>query len=125
VQLVLAEPRVFVRNSAQYVKDVFDHFGSEQKESPIGSVRHFKLFDLDLDGEGRLAGQDEVQNAIYRIIGNFVRLGRVNKLILLHGPNGSAKSSIVAAIMRAMEAYSRLPTARSTASTGSSPRRSW
>lgn len=109
VELLLAEPRIYARNSAQYIKDVFDHFGSETREGPGGPVRHFKLFDLDRDGEGRVAGQDEVQNAIYRAIGNFVRLGQVNKLILLHGPNGSAKSSLVAAIMRAMEAYSRLP----------------
>ena len=109
LELLLAEPRTYARNAAQYLKDVFDHFGSEVRDSPAGPVRHFKLFDLDLDREGTVAGQDEVHNAIYLALGNFVRLGRVNKLILLHGPNGSAKSSIVAAIMRAMEAYSRLP----------------
>ena len=109
LELLLAQPRTFARNSAQYVMDVFDHFGSETREGPAGPVRRFKLFDLDTDGEGRVAGQDEVSNAIYKALGNFVRLGRVNKLLLLHGPNGSAKSSIVAAIMRAMEAYSRTP----------------
>jgi len=104
--LALENPRTFARNAAQYVKDVFDHFGTEMHEGPGGPVRHFKLFDLNLDGEGCVAGQDEVQNAIYRVIANFVRLGRINKLLLLHGPNGSAKSSIVAAIKRAMEVYS-------------------
>src|SRR5690606_28775957 len=33
---------------------------------------------------------------------------RPNRLILLHGPNGSAKSTIVACIMRALEHYSTL-----------------
>jgi predicted Ser/Thr protein kinase len=41
------------------------------------------------------------------VLNSFVRVGRVNKLILLHGPNGSAKSSIVAALQRALEDYSR------------------
>ncbi len=109
MDLLLSAPRRYARNAAQYVRDVFDHFGTEMRPGPGGPIRHFKLFDLELDGEGRVAGQDEVQNAIYRILGNFVRLGRVNKLILLHGPNGSAKSSLVAAVMRGMEAYSRLP----------------
>jgi predicted Ser/Thr protein kinase len=109
LDLLATAPRIHARNAAQYVKDVFDYFGSEMRETPAGALRHFRLFDLDLDGEGRVAGQEEVQNAIYRILGNFVRLGRVNKLILLHGPNGSAKSSIVGAIMRAMEHYSRRP----------------
>src|SRR6185312_3255246 len=85
--------------------------GAEQRETPIGTVRRFKLFDLvGADArEGRVAGHEDVQNAIYRIIGSFVRAGRINKLILLHGPNGSAKSSLIGAVMRAMEQYSREP----------------
>jgi predicted Ser/Thr protein kinase len=47
-----------------------------------------------------------VQNRVYRLLGNFVREGRVNKLILLHGPNGSAKSTFVSNLMRALEVYS-------------------
>ncbi len=107
LQTFLAHPRLHARNAAQYLKDVFDYFGAEPRDTPSGVQKRFRLFDLDLDGEGRVAGQEEVQGAIYRILGNFVRLGRVNKLILLHGPNGSAKSSLVAAIMRGMERYSR------------------
>jgi serine protein kinase len=110
-EVFLRAPRSQARNAAQYVKDVFDHFGAEQRETPMGQVRRFKLFDAtgpDMR-EGRVAGQEDVQNAIYRIVGNFVRAGRVNKLILLHGPNGSAKSSIIASLMRAMEQYSREP----------------
>ena len=63
------------------------------------------------DGErtGRVAGQEEVQNALYRLLGNFVRAGRINKLILLHGPNGCAKSTLVDALKRGMEHYSREP----------------
>lgn len=110
-EVFLRAPRAQARNAAQYVKDVFDHFGSEPRDTPIGQVRRFKLFDMagaDMR-EGRVAGQDEAASAIYRIIGNFVRAGRINKLILLHGPNGSAKSSLIASIMRAMEQYSREP----------------
>lgn len=109
----MKEPRRFARNGAQYLKDVIDHFGSEEVKTPAGPERRFKLFDLPFGGEGgraqRVAGHEEVQNAIYRILGNFVRTGQVNKLILLHGPNGSAKSSIVHALMRATEKYSRQP----------------
>ncbi len=108
LQVFLAHPRLHARNAAQYLKDVFDHFGAEPRETPSGVQKRFRIFDLDVDGEGRVAGQEEVQGAIYRVLGNFVRLGRVNKLIFLHGPNGSAKSSLVAAIMRGTERYSRL-----------------
>jgi predicted Ser/Thr protein kinase len=106
------EPRSQARSAAQWLRDVFDHFGSEEVRGPAGTVRRFRLFDLEFAPElqsQRVVGHEEVQSAIYRILGNFVRSGRVNKLILLHGPNGSAKSSIVSAMVRAMEAYSRRP----------------
>ena len=110
LSLFLQEPRRQARNSAQYLRDVMDHFGSDTLMLPTGKTRRFKIFDqTDGDREGRVAGQEEVQNAIYRLLGNFVRAGRVNKLILMHGPNGSAKSTIVDALKRGMESYSRLP----------------
>ena len=49
-----------------------------------------------------------MQNAIYRVLGGFVSQGRPSKLLLLHGPNGSAKSTCVAALARALEHYCRL-----------------
>ncbi len=103
-------PRLQVRNASQYLKDAIDHFGTEQVPHPTGKIRRFRIFDgPQADGEIRVAGQEEVQNAIYRMLGNFVRAGRINKLILLHGPNGSAKSSIVDALKRGMEQYSQTP----------------
>ena len=103
-------PRLHARSAAQYLRDVLDHYGSDERDTPVGRVRRWRVFDLPWDPGAatlRVAGQEEVQAAIYRVIGNFVRAGRVNKLILLHGPNGSAKSSLVGAMLRAMEAYSR------------------
>ena len=49
-----------------------------------------------------------MQAAVYRLVSNFAREGRTNRLILLHGPNGSAKSTFVACMQRAMEHYSTL-----------------
>ncbi len=110
VQLFLADPRGQARNAAQYLRDVMDHFGTEQVPHPSGPVRRFKLFDVAYgEHDGRVAGQEEVQNALYRLLGNFTRAGRINKLILLHGPNGSAKSTLVNALKAGMEHYSRLP----------------
>jgi predicted Ser/Thr protein kinase len=111
VQAFVEAPRQHARSSAQYLRDVLDHFGSEERETPAGKIRRWLLFDLPFEPEARalrVAGQEEVQAALYRALGTFVRSGRVNKLVLLHGPNGSAKSSIVSALVRGMEAYSRL-----------------
>lgn len=110
LELFLAAPVQQARNAAQYLRDAIDSFGAEQVPHPTGKIRRFKIFDAhDGDLDGRVAGQEEVQNAIYRLIGNFCRSGRINKLIMLHGPNGSAKSSIVESLKRGLEAYSQTP----------------
>lgn len=110
VTLFFNDPRGQARNAAQYLRDVMDHYGTEQVPHPTGPIRRFKVFDVpSSDRDGRVAGQEEVQNAIYRLLGNFVRAGRINKLIFLHGPNGSAKSTLVNALKVGMEDYSRLP----------------
>jgi predicted Ser/Thr protein kinase len=54
----------------------------------------------------RLAGHETTQDAFYRVLDGFEREGRANRLILLHGPNGSAKSTFTACLMRGLEAYS-------------------
>ncbi|MDP1824742.1 MAG: serine protein kinase PrkA [Archangium sp.] len=110
LQLFNGAPRLQARNAAQYLKDAIDSFGTEQVPHPSGPVRRFKVFDAVKDGhQVRVAGQEEVQNALYRLLGNFVRAGRINKLILMHGPNGSAKSSLAESLKRGLEIYSQTP----------------
>lgn len=110
LQGFFAAPRRHARGIAQYLLDVFDHYGVEERSTPVGSERHYRLFDAPFaGGRGRIAGQDEVAGAIHRILRNFARQGRNDRLILMHGPNGSAKSSIVSALMAAMEDYSHQP----------------
>jgi predicted Ser/Thr protein kinase len=108
-QLFCARPQQQIRNAAQYLRDVFDHFGTREVRHPRGTVTRWNLFDCPWDGgRDRLVGQEDVQARVYRLLGNFVREGRVNKLILLHGPNGSAKSTLIACLLRALEFYSTL-----------------
>lgn len=107
--LFQARPEQYARNIAQYLKDVFDHFGTYEVKTPRGMLPRWKLFDLPFDGgRDRLIGQEEVQARVYRVLSNFVREGAVNKLLLLHGPNGSAKSTFVSCLVRALEYYSTL-----------------
>lgn len=102
---VQEEPQKYCRNSAQYLKNVFDHYGSYKVTHISGEkIRRFKIFDLFTP----VFGQEEAQNQIYNYICSFAE-NRINKIILLHGPNGSAKTSLVRAIMEALEDYSRLP----------------
>ena len=115
-ELLCAAPQVHARNAAQYLRDCFDFYGRRDVRIPSGKVARFKLFDCDFDHPGggpqigasaRLVGQERAQNAFYEAIDSFVRIGRVNKLLLLHGPNGSAKTTFLDSVMRALEAYSQ------------------
>lgn len=107
LELLLKDPMRNLRSASQYILDVFLHWGVEERDLPTGPVRRYRLFDAPWsNGDGRVAGQEHVQEEIFRLLSNFVRDARVSKLILLHGPNGSAKSSIVHCIQRAMEEYS-------------------
>ncbi len=74
---------------------------------PSGQISRHRLFDCEFDGWHRLVGQEEAQNELYEAIAGFARLGRINKLVLLVGPNGSAKSTMLESLQRALEVYSR------------------
>ena len=117
LDLVRDSPRRYTRDSGRYLKDCLDFFGSYEVERPTGNLKRWKLFDLEfgLDNSGhqaelrlrdRLAGHEAAQEAFYRILDGFEQEGRANRLLLLHGPNGSAKSTFAACLMRGLEAYS-------------------
>jgi predicted Ser/Thr protein kinase len=117
LELVQDSPRTHTRDAGRYLKDCMDFFGSYEVERPAGTLKRWKLFDLEfgLHDSGhqaelrlrdRLAGHEAAQEAFYRILDGFEREGRANRLVLLHGPNGSAKSTFAACLMRGLEAYS-------------------
>jgi serine protein kinase len=112
--LFATDPVRHSRDAARYVRDMFDYFGRVPAERPWGALTRFRLFDLPfLDDSDRqreaLVGQEAVQLELYRALNNFVREGRPNRVLLLHGPNGSAKSTVAACLMRALEHYSMEP----------------
>ncbi|MGB5697108.1 MAG: serine protein kinase PrkA [Polyangiales bacterium] len=117
LELVQGNPRRYTRDAGRYLKDCMDFFGSYEVERPTGTLKRWKLFDLDfgyqngghhaaLRQRDRLAGHEATQQAFYRILDGFEREGRANRLVLLHGPNGSAKSTFAACLMKGLEAYS-------------------
>ncbi|MCB9708533.1 MAG: serine protein kinase PrkA [Myxococcales bacterium] len=113
LELFKENPWRHTRDAARYLRDCFDHAGSYAVKRPWGESRRFRLFDrtdgLEHDAIHHdlcLIGHEQVQDAFYRALSNFVREGRPNRLILLHGPNGSAKSTFASCVLRALERYS-------------------
>jgi predicted Ser/Thr protein kinase len=113
LELFAANPLRHSRDAARYLRDAFDHYGKTVVKKPWGETTRFRLFDLPWrpPEEARreaLVGQEGVQAGLYRVLSNFVREGRPNRLILMHGPNGSAKSTVASCVMQALEHYSTL-----------------
>jgi predicted Ser/Thr protein kinase len=110
VEMFGRAPAAHSRDAARYLRDIFDHYGQERKRRPWGIETRFNLFDLPFaEPHERLVGHEAVQMEVYRALSNFSHEGRVNRLLLLHGPNGSAKSTFAACLMRGLEHYSTLP----------------
>lgn len=113
LELVARDPVRHTRNASRYVRDMFEHYGVDAIERPWGRMTRWRLFDLpfadaaDSRREG-LIGHEAIQGELFRVLENFVREGRASKVILLHGPNGSAKSTVAACVQRALEHYSTL-----------------
>lgn len=92
------EPSRETRPTSLYLKDMFDHFG----RSPQGG---FNLFTREHADAPPVHGQVHVQQKVYQAINNFIEEGFNNKFLLLVGPNGSSKSSLIKKVMLATEDY--------------------
>jgi len=98
-------PAKYCRNSAEYIRNVFEHYGFYEIKGIDGlPIKRWGLFDLFFP----VNGQERAQNQIYHYIKSFSE-NRNNKIIILHGPNGSSKTSLIASIMGAVEDYSKTP----------------
>lgn len=89
-------PRTQLRGSARFATDMLEHYGR-------GETGGFKVF------QSKVIGQEQVQNQIYNSLKAFAQMGHNHRLILLHGPNGSAKSTLINTFMQGLEDYSRTP----------------
>ena len=92
-------PKREIRTSSHYLKDMFNHYGKDENGN-------FKLFKREHPGAPAVAGQFKTQERIYENLINFTEEGFNNKFILLVGPNGSSKSSLIKKVMKTAEDYS-------------------
>ena len=109
LDLVARAPEVHLRDAATYLRDTVAHYGTREMDHAYGRSTRYTLFDREFDGGQPLIGHEPVQEAVFGLLNDFVQEGRTSKLILLHGPNGSAKSSFIACLMAGLEHYSHQP----------------
>jgi predicted Ser/Thr protein kinase len=103
-----ANPAVYLRTSPQYIVDMMDAFGTRESTRVGQDAVRFRVFDRDFDsGEPLLVGQERVQNELYKYLLAFAKRGKAERMLLLHGPNGSGKTTIIGCLFSGLERYSR------------------
>ena len=109
VDMVAANPAI-ARNAFQRVYDLILHFGTDKYRYLKQEFVHYKFFDDPFDN-----GAD----AVYGLDASLMRLveffksaaqgyGTDRRILLLHGPVGSSKSTIARLLKKGLEYYSRL-----------------
>ncbi|MEX0798227.1 MAG: hypothetical protein WEB87_05715 [Bacteriovoracaceae bacterium] len=88
-----------LRTSSMYLKDMFEFYGKDENGG-------FNLFKKSHPNSPPVAGQRRAQEKIFQNLVNFNEEGFNNKFILLVGPNGSSKTSLIKKIMMTAEEYS-------------------
>lgn len=104
-------PYALSRNAVQYIVDMMEAFGAQESTELGEPVVRFRLFDAPFgrSSDQPLMGQEGAVREIHEALKNLVLEGRADRIVHLHGPNGSAKSLIVELLMRGCEEYSHRP----------------
>jgi len=87
------------RATFSYLLDMIKYFGKTKEGN-------FNLFLKEEPDCPAVFGQHKPQEALFENLVNFLEEGLNNKFILLVGPNGSSKTSLVKKIMKGAELYS-------------------
>ncbi len=113
LELVREDPGI-ARNAYQRVYDMIMHFGySETTEFKKRVVRYHFFDDPIDDGRDAIFGIDvHLQKLVNVLKSAAMGYGTEKRVILLHGPVGSAKSTIARMLKKGLEWYSKQPEGR-------------
>jgi serine protein kinase len=123
LDIVLKHPEV-LRSAHQRLYDMILSFGTEEASVHKEKVTRYKFFGDPL-GHGRDAIFG-LEKTLATLVDHFKSAaygyGTERRVLLLHGPVGSSKSTIVRLLKRGLEHYSRTKEGASTPSRGDSRR---
>ncbi len=113
LDLVRDDPNI-CRNAYQRMYDMIMHFGTEEYTEYKKRIIRYKFFDDPFDnGKDAVFGIDVHLMKLVRVFESAaLGYGPEKRVVLLHGPVGSAKSTIARLLKKGLEWYSRQPEGR-------------
>jgi len=108
LEIVAHNPRV-ARSAYQRLYDMILSYGTVEYTRNRETIVHYKFFDDPFDnGRDAVYGLDKPLMQLVQIFESAARrYGTEKRVLLLHGPVGSSKSTIVRLLKKGLEAYSR------------------
>jgi len=108
---LVGEKPVVIRNSYQRLYDMIMSYGREKVSKGRSSPYRYTFFsDPENNGRDAVFGLEQTLSRLVDLFKSAaLGYGPEKRLLLLHGPVGSAKSTIVRQIKRGLERYSRKP----------------
>ena len=113
LDIVRDDPQV-TRSAFQRVHDMIHSYGYDEYTRNREKIRHYHFFDDPFEnGKDAVFGIDKQLMDLVQVFQAAARrYGTERRVILLHGPVGTAKSTIVRLLKKGLEAYSRVPEGR-------------
>jgi serine protein kinase len=110
LETVITKPSV-ARTAFQRVADMIDSFGFEEYTEYKKSIRHYKFFDDPFEkGRDAVFGLDVHLHKLVNVFrAGAQKYGPEKRVILLHGPVGSSKSTIARLLKKGLESYAKTP----------------
>lgn len=110
LEIVVRNPKV-ARSAFQRIYDMILHFGYTEYTEHKEKLIHYHFFDDPIgNGEDAIYGLDRYLMVLVNIFKSAARrYGTERRIILLHGPVGSSKSTIVRLLKKGLEYYTKLP----------------
>jgi len=108
LDIVATKPQV-ARSAFQRIYDMILSHGVEEYTENRERIVHYKFFDDPIDkGKDAVFGLDRALMSLVDAFHSAARrYGTERRVLLLHGPVGSSKSTIVRLLKKGLEAYSR------------------
>jgi serine protein kinase len=110
LQIVVTNPKV-ARTAYQRVYDMIMSYGVEEYTEHKRKIVRYRFFDdPENDGADAVYGLEIPLMKLVNVFKSAAqRLGTERRIILLHGPVGSSKSTIVRLLKKGLEAYAKTP----------------